>query len=63
LSEAAKAAAYPSEGVKCFLCNSPKYPANIVWVAIHDFERDGLIEKVQGAANTTDLSDATEVKP
>jgi ParB family transcriptional regulator, chromosome partitioning protein len=35
---------------KCFMCNSNSYPANIVWVPIHDFERDALIQKVQEAA-------------
>ena len=63
LKDAANAAAYPAEGPKCFFCNSNKYPANIVWVPIHDFERDGLIAKVQEAASAPDLSAAEEVKP
>jgi ParB/RepB/Spo0J family partition protein len=61
--DAAKAAAHPEGGPVCFFCNSNKYPANIVWVPIHDFERDGLIAKVQEAASAPDLSQATEATP
>lgn len=47
MSEAAERAAYPSEGQLCFFCGSRNYQANIVWVPIHDFERDALIQKVR----------------
>jgi ParB family transcriptional regulator, chromosome partitioning protein len=35
---------------KCFLCKSANYPANIVWVPIHDFERDQLLAQIEGVA-------------
>jgi ParB family chromosome partitioning protein len=35
---------------KCFLCGSAAYQANLVWVAIHDFERDQLLAQIQSVA-------------
>lgn len=62
LVHAGKAQAEAQGGPTCFLCLSNRYPANIVWVPMHDFERDQLVERIQGAANAPDLSQASEVK-
>jgi ParB/RepB/Spo0J family partition protein len=57
------AEAYPTGGPECCLCRSNKYPANIKWVAIHDFELDALQQKIAEAASPADLSAAQEVVP
>lgn len=49
--EAGKKAEEVSGPAPCFLCKSNRYPANIVWVPIHDFERDQILAQVEAAAN------------
>lgn len=63
ISAQKKAEAYPTGGPECCLCRSNKYPANIKWVAIHDFELDALQTKIAEAASPADLSAAEEVAP
>src|SRR5437660_1032562 len=46
---------------KCFLCKSNSYPANIVWVPIHDFERDQILRQIE-SLGTVPAQDE-EVKP
>jgi ParB/RepB/Spo0J family partition protein len=48
--EAGKEGQAAAQATKCFLCKSAAYPANIVWVAIHDFERDQLLAQLEGVA-------------
>lgn len=51
LKEAGAAAQAASTGADCFICHSPNYPSNIVWVAIHDFERDAILQQIAGAGD------------
>jgi ParB family chromosome partitioning protein len=48
--EQGKAASALPVAPVCFICRSSAYPANIVWVPIHDFERDQIIARVDAAA-------------
>lgn len=50
LVEQSKIAAEGAGGPACFLCKQSRYPGNIVWVPIHDFERDQLVAQIEGAA-------------
>lgn len=34
----------------CFICGKNNYPSNIVWVPVHDFERDQILSQVQSVA-------------
>jgi ParB/RepB/Spo0J family partition protein len=49
--EAGKTAKDAPGPAACFLCKSNSYPANIVWVPIHDFERDQILRQVESAAS------------
>jgi ParB/RepB/Spo0J family partition protein len=50
LIEQGKIAAEGAGGPVCVLCKSPRYPGNIKWVPIHDFELDSLLQQVESAA-------------
>jgi ParB family transcriptional regulator, chromosome partitioning protein len=54
--EAGKQGAAEHGPAKCFLCKSNSYPSNIVWVPIHDFERDQILRQIE-SLGTVPVSD------
>jgi ParB/RepB/Spo0J family partition protein len=49
--EAAHAAIAPGHGPECKFCGSSGYPANIIWIAVHDFELDAIMKQIGAAAD------------
>ena len=51
LREAGAAAQATPTGTECIICHSPNYPANLIWVPMHDFERDAILRQIAGAGD------------